>query len=114
MAKRTATTVRLPRALLKSLSALAKDLKVGRPSLIRRALEAGLRAILVEEAIRRYQRGGASAWFCAGRAGINFLVFLDELKARGVPFRTDEDLLREQLEELRRARAPVGARNFRA
>jgi predicted transcriptional regulator len=104
MATGTVTTVRLPPEHLKRLSALAERLQVDRSSLIRRALDAGVREILVEEAVRRYQRGGASAWFCARGAGVNLLVFLDELKARGVPFRTDEDLLREQLEELRSAR----------
>jgi predicted transcriptional regulator len=104
MATGTVTTVRLPPEHLKRLSELAKRLEVDRSALIRRALDAGVREILVEEAVRRYQRGGASAWFCARSAGVNLLVFLDELKARGVPFRTDEDLLREQLEELRRAR----------
>ena len=104
MSQGTVTTIRLPPDDLKRLARLAKELQVDRSSLIRRALDAGVREILVEEAVRRYQRGGASAWFCARGAGINLLVFLDELKARGVPFRTDEDLLEDQLEERRRAR----------
>jgi len=104
MAQGTVTTVRLPPEDLKRLAKLAKELEVDRSALIRRALDAGVREILVEEAVRKYQRGGASAWFCARGAGVNLLVFLDELKVRGVPFRTDEDLLREQVEELIRAR----------
>jgi len=104
MAQGTVTTVRLPPEDLKRLTKLAKELEVDRSALIRRALDAGVREILVEEAVRKYQRGGASAWFCARGAGVNLLVFLDELKVRGVPFRTDEDLLREQVEELIRAR----------
>lgn len=104
MAHGTVTTIRLPQEDLKRLERLAEKLQVDRSTLIRRALDAGVREILVEEAVRRYQRGPASAWACARGAGVNLLVFLDELKARGVPFRTDEDLLREQVEELLRAR----------
>lgn len=105
MRKGTVTTVRLPAADLKRLQELADRLKVDRSALIRQALDAGVREILVDEAVRRYQRGEGSAWYFARRAGVNLLAFLDELKARGVPFRTDEDLIEEQLEERRRARS---------
>lgn len=105
MAQGTVTTIRLPAADLKRLQELADRLKVDRSALIRQALDAGVREVLVEDGVRRYQRGEGSAWYFARRAGVNLLVFLDEMKARGVPFRTDEDLLEEQLEERRRARS---------
>jgi hypothetical protein len=35
---------------------------------------------------------------------VSLAEFLDELKRRGVPFRTDEDLLRSQVEALVRER----------
>jgi hypothetical protein len=52
------------------------------------------------EALRTYQRGEASAMWCAHAAGLSFWEFLDEMKAHDVPFVTDEDLLREQIDEL--------------
>lgn len=98
------TSVRIPPEDLDRLSAVAERLKVDRSTLIRRALDAGVRAVLLDDAVSRYQRGEVSAWFAARSAGVNLWQFLDEMKARGVPFRTDEDLLARQLEELRRAR----------
>ncbi len=55
----------------------------------------------LEDALRTYQRGGASAQWCAHAAGLSLWEFLDDMKAHGVPFVTDEDLLWEQLGELR-------------
>ena len=104
MAETTVTTVRIPSDDLDRLRKLADRLKVDRSTLIRRALDAGVREILLEDALARYQRGEGSAWYCARQAGFNLLVFLDEMKKHGVPFRSDEDLLERQLEELGRAR----------
>jgi predicted HTH domain antitoxin len=101
MAAARITTVRLPAEDLSRLTEAAKRLKVERSSLIRRALDKGVREVLTEEAVLEYQRGEASAWAAARGAGLSLWEFLDELKARGVPFRTDEELLREQLAELR-------------
>lgn len=100
----TVTSVRIPPEDLDRLAAIAKRLKVERSTLIRRALDAGVREVLIEDGVSRYQRGEVSAWFAARAAGVNLWQFLDEMKLRGVPFRTDEDLLERQLEEMRRAR----------
>jgi len=40
----------------------------------------------------------------ARSAGVPLAEFIDELKRREVPFRTDENLLREQVQELLRSR----------
>lgn len=104
MATGTVTAVRIPPDDLKRLSEIAERLKVDRSTLIRRALDAGVREVVIDDAVARYQKGEVSAWFAARSAGVNLWDFLDEMKARGVPFRTDEDLLASQLEDLRRAR----------
>lgn len=103
MATARITTIRLPAEDLARLTETAKRLKVDRSSLIRRALDKGVREVLTEEALLEYQRGDASAAAAAHGAGLSLWQFLDEMKARGVPFRTDEDLLREQLAEFRKA-----------
>jgi predicted HTH domain antitoxin len=95
------TTIRIPAEDLDRLTEAAKRLKVERSSLIRRALDKGVREVLTDEAVLQYQRGEASFGGAAHQAGISLWEFLDELKARGVPFRTDEDLMREQLAEFR-------------
>ena len=100
----TVTSVRIPSEDLNRLAALAKRLKLDRSTMIRRALDAGVREVLIDDGVSRYQRGEVSAWFAARAAGINLWQFLDELRLRGVPFRTDEELLERQLEELRVAR----------
>ena len=89
---------------LKAIEDLADRLHLERSALIKRALDAGVREILMDEAVVAYQKGRASAWKAARAARLPLAEFLDELKRRGVPFRTDEDLLREQAEELLRAR----------
>jgi len=98
------TSVRLDRADLKALDELASRLKLERSTLIKRALEAGVREVLIDEGVAEYQKGRASAWKSARGARVSLAEFLDELKRRGVPFRTDEDLLREQVEALIRER----------
>lgn len=104
MAQAAVTTVRIPPEDLARLRKLADRLKVDRSTLLRRAIDAGVREILLQEALARYQRDEGTAAFCAHEAGINLLVFMDEMKRRGVPFRTDEELLEQQLEEFGRAR----------
>jgi predicted HTH domain antitoxin len=104
MAGTAVTSVRLDRADLQALDALAARLKLERSTLIKRALEAGVREVLLDEAVAEYQKGRASAWKAARGARVSLAEFLDELKRRGVPFRTDEDLLREQVEALVRER----------
>ena len=103
MTQSTVTTVRIPSDDLARLRRLAERLKVDRSTVIRHALDAGIREILLQEALARYQRGEGSAWYCAREAGFNLLVFMDEMKKRGVPFRTDEELLERQVEEFGRA-----------
>jgi len=100
MSETRVTTVRLPGEDLDRLAEAAKRMKIDRSSLIRRALDKGVREVLIEDAVLEYQRGDASAWAAARGAGLSLWQFLDELKARRVPFRTDEDLLRAQAEEL--------------
>jgi predicted HTH domain antitoxin len=104
MAESAVTSVRLAREDLKALEELAARLHLERSALIKRALDAGVREILLDEAVRAFQKGRASAWKAARSARVPLAEFIDELKARGVPFRTDEDLLRDQVEELLRAR----------
>lgn len=104
MAESVVTSVRLSRADLKALEALAAKLEVDRSALIKRALTAGVRELLLDEAVLAYQKGRASAWKAARSARVPLAEFIDELKRRGVAFRTDEDLLREQVEELLRGR----------
>ena len=94
------TTLRLSDEELRRIDRVARQQGVDRSVLLRRAISGGLREILLSDAIGRYQRGGCSAWRAASDAGVGLWEFLDELRQRGVPFRTDEGHLEGLIEEL--------------
>lgn len=94
------TTVRLPDGLLEALDDMAEAEHVDRSTIIRRALERGLEDLSLDQAVQRYQRGGATAWEAASSAGVPLVTFLEELEARGLGLRTDEELLEDQIEGL--------------
>lgn len=93
-----ATSVRLPDDLLKALDDTAERQGMDRSTLMKRALELGLREISVEEAVHAYLKGGITAARAAKTARVTLWEFLDELKRRGLGLRTDEDLLLAQIE----------------
>ncbi len=94
------TSVRLPDDLLSALDRLAEKEHVDRSTLIRRAIEEGLQDISLDRAIHAYQRGGLTAWRAAAEEDIPLWHLLDELERRDLWFHTDEETLREQLEDL--------------
>lgn len=104
MAASRVTTIRIPADDLERLDVAAKRLHVDRSTLILRALDSGVKDVLIEDGCQRYQKGELTAAAAAQEAGVNLWQFLDEMKKRNVPFRTDEDLLERQLEEFGRAR----------
>lgn len=94
------TTVRLDDETLRRLDLLAEREGVDRATVIRRALEQGMRHILLDRAAARYQRGECSAARAAEDAAVPLWEFLEFLRQRGVPFRTDEEHLEELLGEV--------------
>ncbi len=94
------TTLRLSDEELRKLDRLAKEQGVDRATLLRRAISGGLREILVSGALARYQRGECTAWRAASDAGVGLWEFLDEMRRRGVAFRTDEEHIDALLREL--------------
>lgn len=96
-----ATSVRLPDDLIKSLDRMAERERTDRSTIIKKALEEGLKALAMDRALREYQGGRITAMRAAHEAGVTLWEFLDELKRRGLWFYTDEDLLREQIEALK-------------
>lgn len=94
------TSVRLPNDLLQRLDQLAQEEHTDRSTMIRRALEKGTRDIALDRAIQAYQRGGMTAWKAARDEEIPLLEFLEEVDRRGLRFRTDEETLWSQLEDL--------------
>lgn len=95
-----ATSVRLPDDLLRALDDMAKRQGVDRTSVMKQALEKGLRELSVDEAVQAYLRGGITAMRAARTARVSLWEFLDELKRRGLGLRTDEEHLLAQIEGL--------------
>jgi predicted transcriptional regulator len=93
------TTVRLGNETLKELDALAEQEGADRTTVLRKALELGVREIKIDRAVGRYQRGLTSAWRAAQEAGINLWEFIDVLKKREIGFMTSEDDLEQMLKE---------------
>jgi predicted transcriptional regulator len=96
-----ATSVRLPDDLLRALDEVARRQGTDRSSVMKRAIERGLRQISIDEAVEAYLKGGITAMRAARMAGVTLWEFLDELQRRGLGLRTDEDALRAQVEGLR-------------
>ena len=93
------TSIRMNDEELKRLDDMAKRKSLDRTHLIKKAIEIGVRDMLVEDALEQYQRGGKSAWACAEEAGITLWEFLEILAQREIFFKTDEEELSRSLRE---------------
>lgn len=95
------TTVRLGDETLRELDALAEQEGVDRTTVLKKALDLGVREIKIDMAVDKYQRGFTSAWRAAQEAGINLWEFIDVLKKREIGFVTSEEDLERMLEDFR-------------
>lgn len=93
------TSVRIDKKEIEYLNELAEKYKMDRSSLIKKAIKIGIRDILLDDAINRYQKGMCSAWSAASEAKVTLWEFLSELHQRGILFRTDEAELEKALKE---------------
>ena len=95
------TTIRLDENDLKYLDEMAKKQSLDRTNLIKKAITLGIHDILLDDALKKYQKGLCSVWECAREANISLWEFVDELKIRGIGFRTDELELENALKALK-------------
>lgn len=93
------TSVRFEKRVLEKADELAKREGVDRSTILRKATEVGLRELLLRHSLEAYSQGLVSAWKAADMAEIPLWRFIDELKERGIGFRTSEEDLKEMLEE---------------
>lgn len=94
----TVTTVRFDEELLKRADELARIEHVDRSTILRKAVELGLRELLLQHALGVYRQGRVSAWKAAELANIPLWRFIDILKEKGIGFKASEDDLREMIE----------------
>ena len=93
------TTVRLDKKTLEELDSLAKEEDVDRTTVLRRALNIGVREMRIDKAVARYRKGLISAWRAAQEAGVNLWELMDVLKKREVRMVTSEEDLERMLED---------------
>ena len=96
------TSIRMNDEELKRLDEMAKRKSLDRTHLIKKAIELGVRDMLIEDALDHYQRGGKCAWACAEEAGLTLWEFLEILKQREIFFKTDEAELDSALKEFKK------------
>ena len=94
------TTVRIEKDDLAWLDDVAGQQDLDRTTLIKRAIHKGVREILLEDSLARYEASKCSAWAAADDAHMGLWEFLAEMRKRGVQFRTDEAELERAIEEL--------------
>jgi predicted transcriptional regulator len=95
------TTVRLGDETLRELDALAEREGVDRTTVLKKALDLGVREMKIDRAVDRYQKGFISAWRAAQEAGISLWEFIDVLKKREIGFVTSEEDLERMLEDFK-------------
>ncbi len=93
------TSIRIDKNEIEYLNELAEKYKIDRSSLIKKAIKIGIRDILLDDAINKYQKGRCSAWLAASEAKITLWEFLNELHRRNILFKTDEVELEKALKE---------------
>lgn len=98
MTEQAVTTIRIDRETLRLLDRMARALHTDRSTLLRRAVQKGARAELLDEAVSQYVQGHLSAGAAKEWAGVSYAEFLDELKRRGLPYLTDEEGTERELE----------------
>ena len=92
------TTVRFDKETLERAGELARLEGVDRSTVLRRAVEIGLKELLLQHALEVYRQGLVSAWKAAELANVPLWRFIDILKERGIGFKTSEEDLREMIE----------------
>lgn len=93
------TTLRLRRETLALLDRMADKLEVDRSTLLRRSVDRGAKAVLLDEAISQYLRGDLSAGAASEWSGVSYVEFIDELRHRGLPFLVDSKGIHDELAE---------------
>jgi predicted HTH domain antitoxin len=95
------TTVRLSEETLGELDALAKEEDIDRTTVLKKALEIGVREMRIDKAAARYQKGLISVWRAAQEAGVNLWEFMDVLKKREIGIVGSGEDLERMLEDFR-------------
>jgi predicted HTH domain antitoxin len=80
---------------------MVTKLAIEHSTLLRRAVDRGARAVLLDEAIPQYLRGEVCARAAAEWAGVSLLEPMDELRVRGLPYLVDNQGIAVELKEVR-------------
>ena len=93
-------SVRIPREELKIIDEASMLVKRKRSDLLREILELGIKQMMLEIALKKFQKNEATAWKAARLAGIPLTQFLDVLVERKINFHYTLDDFREDVRDL--------------
>ncbi len=89
-------TARLPEEMIRNLELIAKEEKIDRSELIRRALDIGIQQFLLDRALKAYREKRVSLWKAASMAGLPLRTMIQEADKASIPIAYDaEDLERD-------------------
>ena len=93
-------SVRIPREDLKMIEEASKFVKRKRSDVLRQIVELGVKQVMLEIALEKFQKNEATAWKAARLAGIPLTQFLDILAERKINFHYTLDDLKEDTKDL--------------
>ncbi len=93
-------SVRIPREELKMIDEASIFVKRKRSDVLREILGLGVKQMMLEIALNKFQKNEATAWKAARLAGIPLTQFLDILAERKINFHYTLDDLKEDTEDL--------------
>ncbi len=93
-------SVRIPREELKMIDEASIIVKRKRSDVLREILELGVKQMMLEIALKKFQKNEATAWKAARLAGIPLTQFLEVLSERKINFHYTKKELREDFEGL--------------
>ncbi len=93
-------SVRIPKEDLKMIEEASKFVKRKRSDVLRQIVELGVKQVMLEIAIEKFQKNEATASKAASIAGIPLTLFLDVLVERKMDFHYTKEDLRKDFEDL--------------
>ncbi len=93
-------SVRIPREELKMIDEASRFAKRKRSDILREIVEFGVKKLMLEIALERFQNNEATASKAANIAGLPLTSFLDILQEKGINFHYGKEEFRRDFEDL--------------
>lgn len=91
--------VRLPDNTIKTIEKLSKEEGADKSTVLRKAIEKGLKDWMLEKALALYRDGKVSLWKASEIAGISLRKMIDVLEEKNIRYNYDIDSLAEYIKK---------------